>query len=380
MNAPIAHRRYVVSTKQNPVECDNKFAKRLILGALALLFVAILFILPKQIDYFIIKNLQASANNSTDNASIAVNNFQTYSSFVTTITGLLALIIGAIGIGSFISFQKFKEEEEKITDRRNQLDMFLKIEEARNISESDAAYSTAIKLYDEAEKFHCNYYMLYVLRGESYYFRNETGDLQNAIKDFELAIKLKKNSSRAWFGLGQARFKLIIKKYLRASTKERNLQGVSASSLVLANNDGLVDAKDELQVAMDNIEAAISFQYAETPARLELGKMYKLSGDNQRALQQYELAYKSNKFHAACGFTYALLWLVENDDKLDNAEQEGILDILKKSSVDDVFNSKAAYALLWFLYERLQRHDDAKTAKAMTDQMIIDQLFELRPQ
>jgi hypothetical protein len=48
--------------------------------------------------------------------------------------------------------------------------------------------------------------------------------------------------------------------------------------------------------------------------------------------------------------------------------------------VDDVFNSKAAYALLWFLYERLQRHDDAKTAKAMTDQLIINQLFELKPQ
>ncbi|MHC1753724.1 tetratricopeptide repeat protein [Humidesulfovibrio sp.] len=348
--------------------------------ASSLLIIAVFMVFPKLIDYFFLRNLHPLAQNCTDNATIEVSNFQTYSSFVTTITGLLALIIGAIGIGSYISFQKFKEEEGKITDRRNQLDMFLKIEEARNISESDAAYSTAIKLYDEAEKFHCNYYMLYVLRGEAYYFRNETGDLQNAVKDFELAIKLKKNSSRAWFGLGQARFKLIVKKHWRASAKERNLKGICASLLTLANNDGLVNAKGEIQIAMDDIETAISFQYAETPARLELGKMYKLTGDNQRALHQYKMAYESNKFHAACGFTYALLWLVENDDRLDSAEQEGILNILKKSSVDDVFNSKAAYALLWFLYERLERPDDAKTAKAMTDQMIIDQLFELRPQ
>jgi hypothetical protein len=369
-------------TKQNIFECNQAFVKWIIIGALSLLFISFLFVLQKPIDYYILKNLQESANNGTSNVAIDVNNFQTYSSFVTTITGILALIIGAIGIGSFISFRKFKEEEEKIASRRNQLDMFLKIEEARTVSDpnSDAAYSAAIALYDEAEKFHCSYYMLYVLRGESYYYRNETGDLRNAIRDFKIAIRLKKNSSRAWFGLGQARFKLIRDKHCCASDGKRSLQGISALELVLANNDGLIDAKNALQIAMDDIETAISYQYAETPARLELGKMYKMTGDNQRALQQYKLAYESNKSHAACGFTYALRWLVENSDDLSEAKAAEIIKILKIASVDDLYNSKAAYALLWFLYERLQRHDDAKTAKAMTDQMIIDQLFELRPQ
>ncbi|WP_018124910.1 tetratricopeptide repeat protein [Desulfovibrio oxyclinae] len=359
-------------------KCFSRSMFFIFVFVVALAFVFFLLLTLKIVDYSFVPSIKTITQSTSESMARGFDPFQTYRDFVTTTTGLLTLIIGAIGIGSFISFRKFKEEEAKITDRRNQLDMFLKIEEGRNISESEATYSTAIKLYDEAERLHSKYHMLYTLRGEAYYYRNRTGDLQNAIKDFEVAIELKKNSSRAWFGLGQARFRLVRRKHCNINNLERHLENEDVADLKIADNEGVIDRKKETREAMEDIEKAISFQYAEAPARLELGKMYKSIGDNKGALKQYKLAYESNKAHAACGFTYALLWLSENDDCLEKAKEEGILDIIRKASVYDVYNSKAAYALLWYLYSKVPELGGAEKAKSMTDSLVINELFELR--
>ncbi len=367
-----------MSRYNDTIKCVSNLLVLVIVTSIGLVFIffAIQFLNKSAIPIF--SPAQNSTNTSQTIFHMTNDPFGSYRDFVTTITGLLTLIIGAIGIGSYISFRKFKEEEEKIKNRRNQLDMFLKIEEGRNISESEAAYSTAISLYDEAEVFHNEYHMLYTLRGESYYYRNSTGDLQNAICDFETAIRLKKNSSRAWFGLGQACFRLIQNIHCHKINETRDLEGRTATELRIADNDGSIESKHEVNNAMGHIEKALSFQYAETPARLELGRMYKSIGDNAAAIEQYKKAYESNKAYAACGFKYALLWISENDGRLNDAEKEGIIDILKKASVYDLFNSKAAYALLWYLFERIGKMAEANKAKSMTDQLIINDIFELR--
>ena len=320
--------------------------------------------------------------------------FNGYRDYVTVLTGLLTLIIGATGVGAFLSFKKFRaeeqkvldsleEEKDKIIDRRNQLDMFLKIEEARNISESEGAYSSAIKLFDDAEKDFSKNYMLYILRGETYSFRGKTGDFQNAITDFELAIKLNGNSSRAWFGLGRAQYRCQLSKCVMTQNgKQFIAAGVSASMLKISRDDILLRKNADIKNAIANIEKSISLQHSEASARMELGDIYKSIGDNHRALDEYKLAYESNNDYAACGVKFALLWLSVNDgENLKEAKQSGIIDILKKASVDDVFNSKAAYALLWFILEQYSHFGeagDAEKARSMTDSVVINQIFEMR--
>jgi tetratricopeptide (TPR) repeat protein len=201
----------------------------------------------------------------------------------------------------------------------------------------------------------------------------------NAIKDFHKAIKLQDNSARAWFGLGQARFKLAMATSTVNNVGVRNVYGRPASSLTIADSYGLVlpSKKADVESAIGNIEKAISLQYAAAPARLQLGDMYRSLGDKEEALVQYREAYKSNKDHAACGFKYGLYWLIVNADHIENNYEE-VIDILKKASVSDVYNSKAAYALLWYLFERIPGLGDAKKALAMTDPLVVNDIFELR--
>jgi tetratricopeptide (TPR) repeat protein len=317
--------------------------------------------------------------------------FSVYRDFVTVTTGLLTLFITATGIGAYLSFKKFRETEKEIidklnnehnnvVDRRKQLDMYLKIEEARNLSESEGAYTTAINIYNSAEQDFNKNYMLYILRGEVYSYRSKTGDLINAIGDFQTAIKLNSTSARAWFGLGKARFRQQIEKVENTALPRSTIPtGVLASSLRVSVADKLITKNEEILGAISNIEKSISYNYAVASARMALGDIFASLGDVKRSIYEYKTAYESNPAYAACGFKYALLWLAGNDGEISETKAAEIIKILKNASVDDVYNSKAAYALLWFLYGRLQRHDDAKRAKAMTDQLIINQLFELKP-
>ena len=305
--------------------------------------------------------------------------FDSYRDFVTIVTGLLALIVGAIGIGSYISFKKFKEEEEKIEDRRKKLDMFLKIEEARNASETEAGYKSAIELYNLAERDHCEYYLLFVLRGDSYYFLGKTENYRRALHNYEKAKELKNDSSRAWFGCGQAQFKILEE----ASRRDRptvDLTGVAAANLRLANRDVVtINSKDKVYECIECVEQAIGCGYPEAPARLELGKMFRSIGDDDKALAQYREAYRSNSDHAACRFYYCYHWVFMHANglyRVERADLDYFVKLLKKVSVFDVYNSKAAYALLWYLYKLVDTLGDASEVKLKTDQILINDLFE----
>lgn len=318
--------------------------------------------------------------------------FSIYRDFVTVTTGLLTLFITATGVGAYLSFKKFRETEKEIidklndehnnvVDRRKQLDMYLKIEEARNLSESDGAYTTAINIYNNAEQDFDKNYMLYILRGEVYSYRSKTGDLLNAIEDFQTAIKLNSTSSRAWFGLGKTRFRHYIETVAtKVLPRTSFTTAVSVSKLKVSVHEKVITNSQEIFEAIASIEKSISLSYAVAPARMVLGDIFASLGDINRSIHEYKIAYESNPTYAACGFKYALLWIAGNDEVISEENAAEIVKILKNASVDDVYNSKAAYALLWYLYERLQRHDEARRAEAMTDQLIVNQLFELRPQ
>ncbi|WBF66044.1 hypothetical protein LN040_09895 [Desulfovibrio subterraneus] len=326
---------------------------------------------------------------ASDPAVGVASSFSIYRDFVTLITGLLTLIIGAIGAGAYFSYQKINKivedttkninvEAAKIDGQRKTLEMFLKIEEGRNISDQDGGYSAAIAVYNDAESQYKNHEILYILRGEAYYYRNTTGDISNAICDFKRAIELKSNSARAWFGLGRAEYRSIQNKQKCINDEARSIKGMLPSDLVIFRKCVLSDDKVSILKAMESVERAISFQCAEAPARLELGNMQRSIGDDYGALKQYKLAYKSNEKHAACGFTYALHWLIVNRDCFDKAEEEGVVNILKTSSGYDVFNSKAAYALLWYYYGKIGKDEESDAAWQRTDQMVIDELFTSR--
>lgn len=365
---------------------DNKHIFKLLLVVLAV------YMILRICESIHVYGILAADKSQFSTSDPVAASFSVYRDFVTVTTGLLTLFITATGIGAYLSFKKFRETEKEIidklnnehtnvVDRRKQLDMYLKIEEARNLSESEGAYTTAINIYNNAEQDFNKNYMLYILRGEVYSYRSKTGDLTNAIGDFQTAIKLNSTSSRAWFGLGKARYRQQVENIENTVLPRATLPtDVLASSLRVSVADKLIANNTEISEAIANIEKSISYNYAVASARMALGDIFASLGDVKRSIQEYKTAYESNPAYAACGFKYALLWLAGNDGEISETSAAEIIKILKNASVDDVYNSKAAYALLWFLYERLQRYDDAKTAKAMTDQLIINQLFELKPQ
>ncbi|WP_207262976.1 hypothetical protein [Desulfovibrio sp. Huiquan2017] len=376
----------------------GRYAKLLLGVTGGFLVSAFVFFMARQIDFVFLKAFEPSINELVQKEYL--NNFSGYRDFVTVVTGLLALIVGAIGIGAFISFRRFKEEEEKVTERRKQLEMFLLIEEARNIMEYEWGFLSAIKLYDKAEDKYDGHYLLYSLRGAAYYIaarknlRLATGkeDLffNKAKRDFRSALKKNKKSMLAQYGLGEVLFQEALSKRPTIEGLSFDWDKVNTFDSVDNDSDILKEVRNTLQLKVGGdysganrktveksillIKDAIFNGYDSVVGNHTLGTMYESLDDITNAYKCYKKAYGNG--YIAAGYQYCYLWLRKNCSTGCTQVENEIVEILEDVSMDDDDFSKAAYALLWFVFlNDDNKFNEAKRVFSETDKHTIENLF-----
>lgn len=342
--------------------------------------------------------------------NLVASSFNIYRDFVTIITGLLTLIIGATGIGAYLSFKKFRAEEqkvldsleqekEKIIDRRNQLDMFLKIEEARNNLEYEWGFISAIQLYDKAEEKYNSHYLLYALRGNAYYFAakrsiglsdgRETLYLDKARCDFELAVEKNKNSMLAVYGLGQVLFQQAL-----MSREKKEFSGIDWDELPPVGKECLDDTGSEqlkklklkrggdylgadakvVKKSISYTQDAIYKGYDDVVGDYTLATMYEAIDNVDLSYAHYKRAYE--KGHLPAGYQYCYLWLRKNNIKELNEDIKSIILILKRVSVEADDFSNAAHALIVFVSVNISNlQENIGSDYRHVDKFTIENLF-----
>lgn len=359
--------------KNNRNFFDDALKFVIICGLIALLlvmFIHFCILLPPVAKYF---------DKSIFESSIALY-FNQIQSFITIVTGLLTLIIGATGIGSYLSFKKIKEEENKITETRKKLETLLTITESVYFDPVTASGSrNAIRNYSEAEKTCKDYALLYILRGEEYYYAN---DYKSAKYDFKHATEIDRTSSRAWYGLGQALFRLAS--ISRNQDKEdriwnEDLFYEKAKNLEMYKIETIIDDKDKAEVAIRVLHKALQYGYDESKILFEIGRIYEET-DNVCAIEKYEHAYeKSSKKNVEAGFYYCSAWIRKNNKNLSDEyiknELSEIIKILK--IISQSLQTSLAYALLCYLYCITEDTVRAKRAFTETNDIAINELFYL---
>lgn len=350
------------------------------------------------------------------NKKIYMDGFEHFRDFATLLCGLFTVFIALSAFFGFITYRKIIDEEEKISDRGNRLDMFLKVAEAKYSSDPEWGYVTAIKLYDDAENIYNKDYLVYALRGDTHLLAWKSGKgqrgcplnfhLYKAKEDFEKAVQVNKSAASALHGLSTTIFQLALSS--RQSDEECcvHLNWDIATKLMRCDDDSVLlplkqqdlpiclkencdyFGADELEVkkSIQIMGEAIFNGYDETIASLELGAMYEAVGSTELALEKYATAYKSNMVIIA-GYSYCYLWVrTKLFECIANANIEcEIINELKKtvSILQDVAEAdynyaKAAFALIGFVYLVAPGYcnKDARTAFSKTDKDTMEKLFK----
>jgi tetratricopeptide (TPR) repeat protein len=344
-------------------------------------------------------------------AEAFVNAFQGYRDFVTVITGLLTLFIGATGFAAFFSFRKLREEEksivlkmekdeerieklrqrleerertdgEKIKDIICDLMRYARIQQARVLLESEADKAAAIDVLEGNESTASSDHIFHQLKGDAYYYRGRHGDYDVAVEEYKKAIQCSESSSASWLGLGQAKYRSVASKN---DEQDGDLDIGEVISFRLKENRDTVSDTSVVEEAIRDIKKAISYGASVAEAGIELGHMYKSIEKYDSALDAYQNVLSSNKNHTACAFFYCHLWIVRKYEKLlsEDVSQEEVNEIvrlLKRIGLLDVYNSKVAYALLWYLFSTIKglgTDKDVDEAYSATTKYTINNLFEL---
>jgi len=372
--------------------------------------ICVVFLAVRSVDLFFFKIYNTVACNIVRADYIA--GFNGYRDYVTILTGLLTLIIGATGIGAFLSFKKFraeqqqilnslKKEKKDIANRKNQLDMFLKIEEARNNLEYEWGFLSAIKLYDEAEEKYASHYLLYTLRGNAYYFAakrsiglsegRESLYLDKAKSDFESAIDKNKNSMLALYGLGQVLFQQALISRVKKNSSDINWENLPSPGKKDLSNEDLnklktLHLKEDgdysganaylVKESIQRTQDAIDKGYDDVAGDYTLAAMYEAIDNTEMAYTHYKNAY--GKGHLQSGYQYCYLWLRKNP--LGNSDQseeiKNVVSILNRVSTGDNNSSNAAYSLLMFIYSNTDDLENINYVYHRIDKLTIDNLFE----
>ena len=407
-----------------------KFFLSLLGGFLLVLF---LFFMIRSIDFIFLNAYNIPGDNMDAKAEAFINAFQGYRDFVTVITGLLTLIVGATGFGSYFSYKSIQKKKDEILEqlnneiaevvkRRKKLDMFLRIEEARNSCDPEWGYLSAIKLYDRAESEYNDYdnheskdderYLLYVLRGDAYYLawkscKSHEGRkgffLQEAENNYKLALNENDRSMLALYGLGLVKFQLAIKDNEKTPKTVFDWQAINGFELCcdegMQLDDRSVCTPIKLKPSLDYtgaktevVEEAIRLMdkaefngYDRTKVSFEMGAMYEALEESEFALRDYKDAYDGN--YLAAGYQYCYLWMRDkegtSDRPLNGLMKEDvveIVEILLNVGSSEANYSKASYALLWYIYRTIPgfNNKDAVEAFARTDRFTLSNLFEMR--
>lgn len=358
----------------------KEYLKHLVQILCGFVLIATIFLLTRSVDVLFFKFLSISTPSVV--ISDYVTGFNGYRDFITVTTGLLAIIIGATGIGAYLSYKKIKGEETRLTKLRTKFEILLKIEEGRVGSDSESDPESAVRAYRETGMDFDDYHVLYLLRGEAFYKRGKDGDYTLAERDYKKALDIVGTSAKAWFGLGQARFRSILG---RMEYRESvDLDPADVVRFKISNNHVSAQGNDIecVEEAIRCTENAISCGYDRSTALFEIGKMYESINKPEESIARYKNAYYLNTNNSANGFYYALTWIKVNSNNLSLNEinENGIVRILKQAGMMNLFHSKTAYALLWFLYcvvPGLGSDADKKNAFTATNQYVINDMFEL---
>lgn len=305
--------------------------------------------------------------------------------FITIITGLLALIVGATSVGSYISFKKILKEEEKITHLREKFEALLIISESSAFDPVTATGDqNAVKIYSAAEKKCREYGLLYVLRGEQYYYSN---DFESAIKDFEKAVGIDPTLARAWFGWGQALFKSrSIAINVCKSKKIWDFNRFKSECRRLEMHK--INLKISPHMAKDSLEKmnkAKNYGYDESKINFEIGRIYEAmkntrydSATFDEILSKYHESYKNGNSDA--GLYYCVAWIRQNCSLIFSSsfgkDVEKVIEILADIAIG--INKSMAYAL--WCYLSCARGDDARAERLFqeTNDLAINELFYLK--
>lgn len=398
------------------------------------LSIVILYALFRFVESIYVYNVLLPSNpvDPHSSSNIIATSFSIYRDFVTVVTGLLTLIIGATGIGAYLSFKKFREEKDKIiaqledemgevVKRRKRLDMFLRIEEAKNSCDPEWGYLSAIKLYDRAESEYDESdsseskdderYLLYVLRGDAYYLawkscKSDQGRknffLQEAENNYNLALGENNKSMLALYGLGLVKFQSAIKdkKDVEKGGFDWNeINDFEQSSCAESQTDGehgcvpikLKPSLDYAEAKAEVVEEAVLLMekakfngFDSTKISYEMGAMYEALNKVDFALKKYAEAYAGN--YLAAGYQYCYLWMREKDgasdtsvNRLSKDDVAEMVEILSNVGASDANYSKAAYALLWYLYRAIPGFNNNKAVEAFsrTDRYTLSNLFKM---
>jgi len=316
-----------------------------------------------------------------DSANPVAASFSVYRDFVTTITGLLTLIIGGVGFATFFSYKKIREEEESVlckmkdeqsnieklrkeleemkriegetfSDSSKRIGKFERILQIKSLLNSESEKSSAIRAIEKANESDMSEHIFHQTKGDAYYFRGENGDYTIAIEEYKKAITYNETSAKAWFGLGQATYKSVIR--TNDESPEIELDKNDVRKFMLRKER--IEVSDHLKVkeSIDFIKKSLSFDIS-AEAGIELGHMYNALGEYDMAMCAYKSVLLVSPSHYTCAFSYCRLWITKNcldlkQGKFPTEELEHIVRLLKRIGLYGVYNNKDAYALLWYLY------------------------------
>lgn len=317
-------------------------------------------------------------------AFIAQNDLKTQD-FITVVTGLLALIIASVGAGAYISFKKLKEEEVRFRCLGNKFEALLKISVSAMIDPLNATGDDyKIRLYNEIEKQINDYDLLFVLRGEEYYYKKMYRD---AVNNFIKAIEIDSTLARAWFGWGQALFKIYSTE--RIISRQQVIWDFDAfydkSHWLKMHNSNLEITKAKAKEVMIKIEKAQICGYEESKVSFEFGRIHEAminGGESEHllgiAIDKYRTAYYSNNIDA--GLYYCVAWIRKyRYEIISKGLSQGAKDIVEVLKIiSNSIHKSLACALLCYLYCIAQRKVEARRIFQETNDMAINELFFLK--
>ena len=289
--------------------------------------------------------------------------FNSYKDVVTVITGVLTLIIGLATLGVGLSFSKIKEKEqhidrliEKTKEKQNDLERFLYIEEARTLlylkDNSPNSQRAAITLYQKAETCCGANLQLYLLKADAYLLIEQYAD---AITCYNKAKLLDGTSAQALLGLARAQYyELASSSPDKVIDKKPSQLPLSPKDWVLLNDTVEIENVQPIRGIIRLLQEAQLHGGDKAEINFELARIYRKTNKLSRAVLHYKQAYLEKRTYPDYGFLYCYYWIVQHCGKLsnispNNSELKSIVKTLYEIGENDIFHSKEAYALLWYL-------------------------------
>ena len=320
----------------------------------------------------------AAANASSSSTEFKVQDF------ITIATGLFSLIVGAGGLGVYFSFKRILEEEKKISHLREKFEALLIISESSSFDPVTATGDqNAVKIFSAAEKKCRDYGLLYVLRGEQYYYSES---FKLAIEDFEKAVKIDPTLARAWYGWGQALFR--SESTLENVPKFRTIWNFNSFKNV-CNHLKMheIDRKicpDKAKNSLEKMNRAKNYGYDESKINFEIGRIHEAmqnGGCNnttfEEILSNYDESYKNGNSDA--GLYYCVAWIRKNYNLIvPNDHGNGVDNVIEiLINISNTIHKSLVCALLCYIYCLLGDSARAERVFQETNDMAINELFYL---